>query len=192
MIVVQERLDGTRRVSIDFNQDEKVLVRKSNDRAGYYEFYPSRSLAKSEFHKDSNINRIIKKYKRTGILGDPLQYRDLQYGDFSNGNDFAEMSMRVRDAEQEFNNLPAKVRNRFKNDPRALLDFINDPKNDKEAIELGLKVAPKVTKEVQGNEVVYFKDGVEFKRGPVVPDPATKKAEVAPAAAAGAGAGSST
>jgi len=176
VIKVTERPDGTRRVSIDFDPNEVEITRKSNDRKLTYETYPSRSRTKPEFHKEANINRIMKKYRRTGLLGDPLQLRNMKYGDFATGNDFSDMYMRVKDAQFEFNSLPAKIRNRFNNDPAQLVDFINDPKNDAEAIELGLRAKPKITKARDGEFVVVYRDGVEIERRKASPAAATAEA----------------
>lgn len=141
MIEVVDRPDGTRKVSISFPEDEVVIRRLPDDRKAFYEDYVSRSKTKPEFEKQVDLNLIMKKFDKTGII-DPLLYRDMDYGDFSQGNDFAAMSMRVKDALNQFSNLPAEIRNHFKNDPALLIDFINDPSNDEEAIQMGLKVRP--------------------------------------------------
>lgn len=184
-VQIVEREDGSRRVSITFDETVKEIRRKSGDRKSQYEYFPERSRTKPEFQKDANINRIMKKYKRTGILGDPLAYRDMHYGDFANGNDFAEMAIKVADAQQEFLSLSAEVRNRFQNDPSKLLDFLADPRNDEEAIKLGLKEKPKITKETKDGFRIVYKDGVEIFRNKI-----EAPAAGAPAAA-GAAAGSS-
>lgn len=126
-VKIQQRPDGTRRVYMDF--DENVDV--------------ERSRTKPEFSKNSNINSIMKKYKKTGILGDPLDHRQPVFGDFSQGLDFAEAMRKISRVNDRFMSLPASVRSEFRNDPKAMLDFLADPKNDARAIELGLKVAPK-------------------------------------------------
>jgi hypothetical protein len=40
-----------------------------------------------------------------------------------------------------FMSLPAKIRSRFQNDPGAFLDFVQNPENRDEMIELGLAKA---------------------------------------------------
>lgn len=137
--VITEREDGTRRVSIVFDPDRVEIRRKRNGLE--YEYFPERSRTKPEFHREVNINRIMKKYHKTRQI-DPLILRDMKFGDFANGNDFATMMMRVKDAHYEFDHLPSQVRNRFNNEPAQLLNFLADPANDGEAIELGLKVKP--------------------------------------------------
>jgi len=132
MLKTETRPDGTRRVSISFDENVKE----------------ERSRTKPEFHKDTNINVIMKKYRKTGILGDPLSYRQGQYGDFTSGDDFAEAMRKLTAVQGLFNELPAHIRTRFGNDPRALVDFLVDPQNDAEAVKMGLKNAPPVVPSV--------------------------------------------
>lgn len=188
MIIISERENGTRRVSLTFSDDVKEVRRKGRDRSVYVDYYPERSKAKPEFAKDANINRLMAKYKRTGII-DPLIYRDMKYGDFASGSDFAEMAIKVTDAQEEFLSLPSHIRNRFQNNPVKLLDFLADPKNDEEAIKLGLKDRPKITHDyIDGYKVVY-KDGKEIGRVKQPPTEANPS-PVAPAVpAAGASGG---
>lgn len=127
MKTVSVREDGSKRVSISFPESEAASVNR----------------VKPQFYKDCDINVIMKRYKKTGILGNPLLYRDGSYGDFSSGADFAEVMRKVKDVQNIFSELPSDVRSRFKNDPQNMLDFLVDPKNDDEAIKLGLKNKPK-------------------------------------------------
>lgn len=48
-------------------------------------------------------------------------------------------------AEEQFASLPAKMRERFANDPGQLLDFLGNESNREEAIQLGLLAAPVVS-----------------------------------------------
>lgn len=43
-------------------------------------------------------------------------------------------------AQADFDSLPSHIRKRFGNSPIELVDFLNDPQNDDEAIKLGFKV----------------------------------------------------
>ena len=47
----------------------------------------------------------------------------------------------VTRAQQMFEELPSKIRNKFKNDPSAFLDFVADPLNRPEMDEMGLTEA---------------------------------------------------
>jgi phage internal scaffolding protein len=46
------------------------------------------------------------------------------------------------DAQYQFDQLPALIRDRFHNDPQEMLAFLNDPNNYDEAIKLGLVNPP--------------------------------------------------
>jgi len=99
------------------------------------------SRTKASFAKDADINNIMSRYQKTGVLVDPLRInpnRRPNFGDFSDICDLASMISRIRDVETSFRVLPASVREKFDNEPAKLLDFIADPANLKEAIELQL------------------------------------------------------
>lgn len=51
---------------------------------------------------------------------------------------YHEMLNKVSGVRSKFESLPSQLRQRFKNDPRVMLSFIDDPKNRKEAVRLGL------------------------------------------------------
>lgn len=88
-----------------------------------------------------DINVIFARYEKTGLLVDPASglSRTPVFGDFSNVGDYHSMKCRIAYVEQAFACYPAKLRNRFGNDVQKLVDFLLDVKNDKEAVELGLK-----------------------------------------------------
>lgn len=56
---------------------------------------------------------------------------------------YAEAFAMVENAQEQFMTLPAAVRDRFRNDPASLFDFILDDGNRDEAIKLGLIPKPK-------------------------------------------------
>lgn len=94
-----------------------------------------RSRTKQADKDACDINNIIARYKKTGIL--PEQRQGF-YADVSNVKDYRESLHQVIAAEDAFMRLPAKLRDRFANNPAAVLDFIADPKNIKECEDLGL------------------------------------------------------
>lgn len=91
-----------------------------------------------QFSKDADVNTIMAKYCRTGVLGDPMKRLNLRFGDFSSGVSFKEQLDMVTDAQRRFCLLPSELRNRFSNDVSRLLDFVDDPENKEEAQKLGL------------------------------------------------------
>lgn len=88
----------------------------------------------------ADINKIMARYEKTGVIIDASGVeRKPVYGDFTEVKSYHETLGAVRRAEEAFSKLPVNVRNRFENDPQKLIDFLEDPKNNKEAVSLGLK-----------------------------------------------------
>lgn len=89
----------------------------------------------------TDINRIMAKYNKTGILDHVSKYAG-DYGDFSGVPDYRTALDKVASAQEMFMELPAVVRDRFGNDPAKFIEFATDPKNIDEMRSLGL--APQV------------------------------------------------
>lgn len=85
---------------------------------------------------ECDINEIMAKYVKTGLLAHANSYRG-EYG-FASAVDFHGAMNIVTKADQMFDALPAKVRDRFSNDPASFLDFVQADDNEAEMIELGL------------------------------------------------------
>ena len=100
----------------------------------------SLSLTQQQFKDDADINTILKRFNVTGVLMAPS--RQPQFGDFTGPNDYKEALDLIHEADRSFYELPAALRDRFKNDPVEFLDFISDDNNRSEAIELGLIPPP--------------------------------------------------
>lgn len=94
-----------------------------------------------------DINRIVDRYQRTGILTHTRDAIQARYGDFSNIPDFHEAQNIVAQANQLFMQMPAQIRSRFQNDAGNFLNFFQDPNNQEEAIKLGLATKPVITGE---------------------------------------------
>lgn len=104
---------------------------------------PGSSRTKQSFKDECDINVIVAKYIRTGVI-DPrsLNAREAMFADVTDVPSYQEALNVVRAAQEGFEALPAKIRDRFENDPAQLLGFMGDPKNEAEAIELGLITGP--------------------------------------------------
>lgn len=96
-------------------------------------------VTQQHFRDEVNINSIMRRYEKTGVLVDPgvRMSRAPQFGVFENF-DFHECQNRVALAKEAFMALPARIRTRFSNDPGMLLQFVGDESNRDEAIKLGL------------------------------------------------------
>lgn len=123
----------------------------------------------------SDINFIVAKAQKTGLLGDGMPAtRQAQYGDFTGADDYLTQQNNVLKFKSMFDALSPEVRTKFRNDPAELLKYVNNPANREEGIELGLFPKPVITrKKIQTPEgkdvILHLKDGVEFDREDVKP-----------------------
>lgn len=95
-----------------------------------------KSLTQQQFKDDTDINVLFGRYLETGEF--PQVEHQMSYGNFEGIYDFQSAMNVVRAAQEAFATLPARIKNRFNNDPQHLLEFINDPENREEAIFLKL------------------------------------------------------
>lgn len=100
----------------------------------------SRSMTQQHFAQEVDVNNIVARALKTGILGDPVAIaaRAAKFGDFSDIGDYQSACNRVIAAQNSFMELPADVRAKFGGDVGALIEFLKDENNLKEAVELGL------------------------------------------------------
>lgn len=126
------------------------------------------SLARQEFAEESDINSIMKKYERTGIM--PMSDRQPFYGDFTDLPSYMDAQNIIIAADEAFSSLPANVRREFDNDPAKFVEFASDKKNLDKMREWGL---------AEPLEPVQADPAVD---GPPAGGPAPKAPEAAPAA----------
>jgi len=97
------------------------------------------SMTKQSFAAECDINNILKQYKKTGMIQHiNAQAQSGRYMDLPDESDFQTALNTVMEAEAAFASLPSKLRQRFGNDPAEFLEWMADPANQAEAIELGL------------------------------------------------------
>lgn len=94
-----------------------------------------------QFAKDSDINELVRRFGITGKMPQPVTDPSY-YGDVEDIPDLRTALERIRDAQERFAALPARVRTRFRNDPAELFEFLEDRENFDEAVKLGLVVKP--------------------------------------------------
>lgn len=94
------------------------------------------SVTKQSFAAECDINNIMAKFERTGVL-DFVNDHEGQYGDATALDYHAAMSL-VAEADSMFADMPAPLRSRFENDPAKFLAFMDDPRSAQEIISLGL------------------------------------------------------
>lgn len=100
----------------------------------------NKSRVKPEFSKEADMNAIIRKYKRTGLLSDPnsVTERRAIFADVSGAMGYQAMQNRVIAVQGLFDGLPAAIRDRFRNDPAEFVDFVCNEANKDEVEKLGI------------------------------------------------------
>lgn len=97
--------------------------------------------------RDADINVIVDRILKTGQV--PQMRQPLTLQNFNGIFDFRTAMDSVVAAQKKFMALPAKVRERFNNDPQRFVAFCEDPSNREEMKFLGLlkKEEPKAPAE---------------------------------------------
>lgn len=126
----------------------RVVVDCSND-----------DLITEQSHKEEvNINNIVRRHGIDLIAKTAmLQSSDYQFDDVT-GNDFQEAMQKVAKATQSFQNMPSELRKRFDNSPAKFLDFVQNPDNIDEVVNMGLA---KRRPEIQPIEVAVVNQSPE-------------------------------
>lgn len=134
------------------------------DHPGFLSTKPS--LTQQHFKDESDINMIIARYNRTGVLVDPSVPRSgsALFGDFSEIKDFQSAQNAICAAAEAFGELDSKIRRRFNNDPGQLISFLDDPANYDEGVKLGL-FAPRETNSSSVSNVSHETSFVEQSSG---------------------------
>ena len=92
--------------------------------------------AKQSFKDECDINNIIERFGLGYEL--PETHRLPQYGDFSDITDFHSAMNATALARESFDQLPAKIREKFNHDPGQYVDYCLDEKNLAGLKEMGL------------------------------------------------------
>lgn len=123
------------------------------------------------FKDEANINKIVARYNKSGLLTDPaIEPTHMpQFGDFSNVVDFQTMQNKMVEIKDYFMSLGADIRKMFDNNPQNLMTWVQDPANLKQARELGILPRDmsniKYIKELADGSVVDVTDEVIKNRG---------------------------
>lgn len=96
--------------------------------------------AKQEFKDDADINSIMRKFQKTGVINHSAKYQPV-YGETSPLTYHESMNV-IKAADTMFFELPSSLRKKFENSATKFLEFVQDEKNFEEAQELGLDLAP--------------------------------------------------
>lgn len=94
------------------------------------------SLTKQSFKDECDINTIMDKFTKTGVLNHVARHQ-MQYG-YATATDLREALDIIEQGQSMFMDLPAVVRKRFNHDPAEFLEFVQNPANKEELADLGL------------------------------------------------------
>lgn len=108
------------------------------------------SLAVQSSREESDINVIVERYTKTGML--PQRQLPPLEMDFENVFDFQTAQNMIRQAEEAFAALPADVRYRFHNDPNKFVTFCSDDGNLDEMVKMGLAVKKPEVSDERGSD----------------------------------------
>lgn len=109
-IKIRKAHEAVARVTVDFSEENPKAL----------------SRAKQSFAQEADINNIMARYQKTGLMVEPgtQSGRRPQYGDFSNGMEYREIMERVTQAKQDFALLDSETRKLHGNDVSNYLDSI--------------------------------------------------------------------
>lgn len=102
-----------------------------------------------------DINRMASRLFRQRLQGDP-NGRKPQFMEVPSES-FHEMLNKVTKIQENFRNIPARVRARFANSPAVLLDWLKNPENRREGVKMGLIYDPELARELEMDEERKFR-----------------------------------
>jgi len=98
--------------------------------------FTEETMTQQHFKDECDINRIIERFTKTGTM--PQIVAGFEFADVSDVPSYQEALDFLNAAQEQFMELPAKIRKEFDNDPGNLLRFLDDTNNYERAVELGL------------------------------------------------------
>lgn len=131
---------------------QSKILKKDYDRTKYQLDTGKVSRVRQSEKDATDINKIMERFNRTGKLP-AMQTKPPQFIE-AISVPFDQALMIVKQAQDAFNELPAKTRKYFDNSPQKLSEFISDPSNNDLAVELGLKEYIKPSQEDLLSKVV--------------------------------------
>lgn len=99
------------------------------------------SRTKQSFKDECDLNQIIERYARTGVL-DHMSSTTPKYIDCTTVSDYQTAMTAITEAQDQFAALPARVRRFFDNDPEQFLAAFENPDMRDDLLDLGLIEAP--------------------------------------------------
>lgn len=99
--------------------------------------FPEKGRTKQSFAKEANINDIMAKFRKTGLV-EHVRETPGEFADLVGQTDFHTAMNIVAEGNSAFAEMPADIRAKFANDPGQFLDFVTNPANAQELVDMGL------------------------------------------------------
>ena len=146
--------------------ETKTTQKKTKPRRPHAIYFDQPSLTQTQWTDICDINKIMEDVKQTGRLRvNPVA---ANYGDFSEVGTYREAVEQIRKSEDQFMQLPAELREHFKNDPENLVNYLQDPQNTEKAQDLGLVNKPEKSPQNAPMDVRVIQDGRKEDKKPQV------------------------
>lgn len=128
-------------MSLNYSGPERVGRERIRVSINFADIEDSPGRTKQSFAEETNINSIMRRWHKLGtvthLAGSPPTF-----GDFEDSSSYQDALNSLISADQAFAALSAEIRARMGNDPGTLMDFLADPANEEESIQLGLRPKP--------------------------------------------------
>ena len=111
---------------------------KSNTRSRIQKQFKTQSRTVQSDRDSTDIKRLV----NTAPPFDPSQ---MTFADVTDIPDFRATQDRLADVYSRFAELPSEIREKFENEPANLVEFVQDPDNIDDAVELGLLIVDQDT-----------------------------------------------
>lgn len=129
---------------------------------------PSRT--KQSFKDECNINNIMIRYEKTGIM-EHIKKTGGSYEDYTDlPTDYHTACNQVIAAQDMFQSIPARIRASFDNDPGEFLAFVSNSENMDQMVEMGLAQR----RPPEANATETSETSVKTELVPEVPEPSLK------------------
>lgn len=124
---------------------EKIIYHASNLPPKVATVNDQPSMTKQSMAKDLDVNNIIKRYNKTGVLPNAHKFEAI-YGEFDSF-DLRTAIEKVENAQKVFMEVPSEIRGKFNNDAGAFIDFATNAANLQQMRKWGLAPTPEPVKE---------------------------------------------
>lgn len=122
MKVIEIRANGTKRVKTVNNEKTRT---------------------QQHMQDATDVNKIMERYKKTGTITHINNSIQGKYMDLTKlPSSYLDAINVVNHAQNTFESMPAKLKEKFQHNPQTLINWMADKKNEDEAIQLGL-IAPR-------------------------------------------------